>query len=902
MFYFFCTTQTAENASWHKGDLFEKLLRRYLSDSGYDVELARRKQNSLEYDITGVHRVDHRSVVGEAKAHEDTVGFPAFGAFVAKALPHLCKGSFTALFLATSALSPEAEDYAQNLGKTTPYEVTRICGAKLEQQVRSAIKLPSEDAVANAVRSLIPNQTRQHLLQTDRGVFILVLGSDAGGVFDDRFALVDASGHAVTDEAFLGFAKTHIQALQELEPVYAPTLKSIPRRTITRGLITAGGWLDYRWPAGPDFFVGRRDALDRATSLIEHSTSGLVMEVKSRSGVGKSSLLAVLKEQWEAAGHTVELHDARDVQSADDVLFLIQRFASCSPRIRSLEDVSTALSSLDGRLGSTNRAIFMVDQIESTFQIPEVFLAYEYLALSVVRGAGRISMVYARKDDLLTTHDELLVSLDRLRALSSSISLSDFDVPEAAELIRQISASAPARLSSKISEQVLEFARGFPWLLKRTMAHVVALRTSGISAQDLLSSGLHLEDLFDEELAELDEQERGYLTRIAAFLPATYVALARRFEDDPFLRGILEKLTARRLLRFSAGTYDTYNDVFKEFLIYERLPERSESQLFKLGLVPVLAAFRALGGGSIVDPKSYGAALKRGMSATYNLLRELRLAGLIARSTSSWFVPDVVRGYEHQGRLGEYVRQSVLKNRLVTELQLILERGDPFSRTQVASFLRQRFPFVQAQDHVWGQYAATFLDWMQRLELIHINESGDLLAVRKDKQAILRDLGNLTLVGRGSRGENQLFMPSREWSVFTRLCSRANRGPIPRATLGRAEGSAAEELRKLGALELDSAGEYRALMTCAQLEADVRDILNNEPYVSFWGLMISGTPWETAVERCLGFENLAVETRKAMGKKLGNWGRQFGHLPKGRMRRASPSAQQHLPAVEPVGS
>ena len=132
----------------------------------------------------------------------------------------------------------------------------------------------------------------------------------------------------------------------------------------------------------------------------------------------------------------------------------------------------------------------------------------------------------------------------------------------------------------------------------------------------------------------MDEHERGYLTRLAAVLPATYQSLARRFENDPLLRGTLEKLTSRRILRLSAGTYDTYNDVFKDFLLYERLPERSHSHMFRMGIVPVMIAFHAIGGESRVDPDSLGAKLGISLGRYYNTLRELRLAGLVARSQS----------------------------------------------------------------------------------------------------------------------------------------------------------------------------------------------------------------------------------------------------------------------------
>jgi hypothetical protein len=665
MFYFFSTEQDHTNSAHYRGLLFEDLLRQFLRASAFEVEVSRRKQNSLEYDIHGVHTVDGRGVIGEAKAHNDTVGGSDLAAFVGKALPFLCSGKpYSGLFLSTSPLSPEGEDYLRNLTSKTPYQITRICGAELERQIRERLQLPSPERVTQVSGASIPNESGQHLIHTNRGTFILVLGSGQEGAFDDRFALVASSGKLVNDQVFLTLAKGSIQALQELEAISAPvteqeTLSLIPKRYIPLGLITASDWLDYRKPASPPFFVGREECIVRTAHILNSATRGVILEIKSRSGVGKSSLLALLSSIWTQGSDLIELHDARDVHSAADVLTLVQRFTSPEGKITNFEDVPEALVSLSQQLAN-RRAAFLIDQFESTFQVPEVYYAYEYLALCIAKCPPNLALIFARKDDLLTTHDEILVSLDRLRGLAMSISLDDFSRVEASLLINRIADAYPKRLSPRILEQVLEFAQGFPWLLKRTMAHVAGMISSGVKQQELLSSGLHLEDLFEEELAELDEHERGYLTRLASVLPATYQALSRRFEDDPFLRKMLEKLTARRLLRLSAGTYDTYNDVFKEFLIYERLPERSQSQIFRTGLVPVMQAFKALGGQNRIDPEEFGRALGRPLGSTYNTLRELRLAGLVAKTPNGWIVPEVVREFEHQGRLGEYVRQSVI--------------------------------------------------------------------------------------------------------------------------------------------------------------------------------------------------------------------------------------------------
>ena len=143
--------------------------------------------------------------------------------------------------------------------------------------------------------------------------------------------------------------------------------------------------------------------------------------------------------------------------------------------------------------------------------------------------------------------------------------------------------------------------------------------------------------------------ERGYLQRLASGLPATYQSLLQRYENDPLLPKILAKLTEKRLLRLSGQTYDVYNDVFKEYIVFNRLPDSSAAFLFKIGPGAVMNAFRRLGGRHKLSVEDLSHEFKRPVGSVHNLLRELRVIGLACRSAAGWEVPQVVRQYESQG-------------------------------------------------------------------------------------------------------------------------------------------------------------------------------------------------------------------------------------------------------------
>ncbi|TOL44301.1 hypothetical protein, partial [Vibrio parahaemolyticus] len=76
-----------------------------------------------------------------------------------------------------------------------------------------------------------------------------------------------------------------------------------------------------------------------------------------------------------------------------------------------------------------------------------------------------------------------------------------------------------------------------------------------------------------------------------AKLPADFKELQVHFDEDPILVKVLDKLTASRLVRLSGSTYDTYNDVFKEYLVYEKLPEFRPLTIYRMYPSTLLSQF-----------------------------------------------------------------------------------------------------------------------------------------------------------------------------------------------------------------------------------------------------------------------------------------------------------------------
>jgi hypothetical protein len=293
-----------------------------------------------------------------------------------------------------------------------------------------------------------------------------------------------------------------------------------------------------------------------------------------------------------------------------------------------------------------------------------------------------------------------------------------------------------------------------------------------------------------------------------------------------------------------------------------------------------MKAFRALKGASVIDIVKFGKALNRSTGSTYNTLRELRLAGLVARKQDEWIVPSVVREYEFQTRLGEYVRQALIKNGAVHDFMRILEKGNALSFSDTAKFLKQHFPFVQAADHIWESYARTFWLWLQMLSFIEVKSEVASALEQTDK--LLENLGNLNLRGRGIRTKNMPFVPSRELSVLRRVLELVTRTATRSSDLSRTENIALNDLARLGAINSHADGTHSAKIPWGELERSIERRFRQSPYLKFWASLERGTPTTRALSKMLGDHGLADSTLHGYAEKLTSWGKALKIIPRRR--------------------
>lgn len=857
--------QNDKNSNYCKGVLFEKLLAEYLSNNGYLINI-RVKHSSLEYDLEGTDKTTKLKIIGEAKAYQDSISGQILSAFAGKLMGlGIMEKKVHGLFLSTSPLTPEAKEYYQTIER---FGFTCYSGEELYNRIVDTLQMPTKRQTFSKTEELGYNPLFDYILTTNYGYRKLVIASYVGTITPSVFLVFDNNLNLLSDKNML-IDYQNIKELRGLEFVCGERKSTNKNefREIQRGLMIGKDWTDYRLPAAPEFFIGRKKIISSIVDyIVKNQSESRVIQIKSRSGVGKSSMLSLLSNQLQELNCVVELHDARDIKSIVDVFSVIGRFSELTVLPQDFSQVEQHMRNM---IKDNKIYVFMVDQFESTFLQPEIFTAYETMAKILCSINQNIYFCLARKNDQLTTYDDSLISLNQLNALSKNYELKDFDKEEAKELLDRISQSSAKKISKEVLAYVLEFAQGFPWLLKRTMFHIIKL-TNHISQKQLIDTGLMLDDLFNEELDGLEEIEKEYLTKICAKLPADFHQLQMSFEEDVLLPKMLDKFTQVRILRLTGTTYDTYNDVFKEYLVYQKLPEFKYQHIFRKHPNSTMNFFVKIVNRNKFTIIQLSKSLKMSENSLANYIKECRNLGLIKKEDDYWNIPKNIKDMYIQGHLGMHIRRQVSNNELVSFVvkslsvkKLIFE--------EITDIIKRNSPYVEAADATWNLYANSLIAWLIATRIAKRDKQSNILLENNEKKDLGEILGNMINSNYGKRGRlsnRNIFLPSVSWKYYESLFLKYKSGC--REFLGEEKKAYVDIINSNNIIEIENIENLIAFK-----EVMIRNCFSIEEYRKVWNAAKDGKNILTSVAELIKSE-MTTSTLNWRAKKIINCGKALG--------------------------
>ena len=271
---------------------------------------------------------------------------------------------------------------------------------------------------------------------------------------------------------------------------------------------------------------------------------------------------------------------------------------------------------------------------------------------------------------------------------------------------------------------------------------------------------MNLSDLFDEELDELNEDEKDFLVRIVKFLPASISELDVMFEERSNMYKILQRLQDKRLIRLSGSRYDTYNDVFKEYIINGKISDFNISYLFRTSLNKSLEILKDIISRKKIHMPEYIKEINISDGTFFNQTKELKDLRLIDYYPETGVIEpneDTLTAFQNKN-LASFIRSQLRKNGIVSELISKINENDGLNYDDIKNYIIEAFPLIEANDKTWDFYTKYLIDWLANTLLIY-EKNEKYFIPEKTSQEISLLLGNLDHLessnGGGSRGRRK---------------------------------------------------------------------------------------------------------------------------------------------------
>jgi hypothetical protein len=754
--------KTKSEVADSKGHLFERLIRDLFEHLKMSVTHLNKSENGKEIDVEGVTLVAKVKFFAECKAQDDPLDTTALQKFGYKYLIKRGKDKQIKGFLFTlSQLNPKAQELWDDDLKTeysddvTCYRHDDILGLLIEHY-----ELPSPETIRHeASKDFSRNCGDTQLLCVENAnrnpqLFWAQLLMSVDDTEPSAVVIYNSKGGLVEESSVIDnvlklkpdLSTSKISCLNKSSFSIGSFDDIPPSRSVVRVRMSSS-WFDFRFPAAPEFFVGRGEQLielkEFIVSVRDRTTSTRGFLISGKSGIGKSSL-GLKARQYLQPEKVIFL--PIDSRLCDDVSFLFDAVNELLFELRELVGLRNELENmrvygLDSLISTLIDihnviakegyvAVLFFDQFEKVFEYSEVASAMRTLFLRVTEKQLSILFGFAWKSDLWSLADGFprRERDDIVREAFALPTVTQFGQEETTEILKQLEILWKARLSKLLTRQIASFSRGLPWLLKKVCAHLLEQKSQGVTETQLIETNLKLRDLFEADLAGLDDEERSLLSAIAPLLPTTLRRLSESFEIsniDQSLHRFIDKRILVKITEDTGGSigdvkYDTYSDIFREFLITGNVPIEDAYYFFTypVGAFKFFAKVKDRGKWSIEQELE---DTGKQMASVYNLTRDLRSLGLVNLNARVFTIPDNITGLDDT-EIISFLQGSLKKNRVVSLILSELNDNGSITRLRLAELLQELFPSIQAVDKTWDYYSRTTAEWLHFARLAFYNK------------------------------------------------------------------------------------------------------------------------------------------------------------------------------------
>jgi Restriction endonuclease len=865
-----------------RGHLFEQFTGRLLELYGYEEPQFQRvnvTSDGIELDLDVRHRLTgHRAIV-ECKCYSTPVKALAATSFFGKlAKERLRDKEVHGFLVVTPRLSPEADEFVREI-RESDTSLTVLTSRAIVESLRT--------------QGLIPALSREDALITDPALVVTNYGMFVAGKENDpytrtatRVHVKSASGAIPKPAIELIATSQYSEELPVIDEISPPDPISSPVDEPVIALVRGSrSDFEYQFPASPEFFVGRKPSLQAVNDALSDAPGVVVLN--SQSGWGKSSLaLRMANDTSERGGHALVI-DSRTATTRRSFVSAALRRAAIEgqdrgllalPESASWASLSTALATIAAATWMRSAPLLVFfDQFENVFRDEELTRDFRDLALLVLEAKNPLIVGFAWKTDYIGwTEDHPYRLRDEIRSVARVVNLDRFGPREVDTLMRRLERELGERLSQQLRRGLREYSQGLPWLFKKLADHLIAEVGAGATQERLLAESLNVQSLFEADLAVLNAQEQDALRFVARYAPVVATEIMDRYPAQ-IVRGLID----RRLIVQISERFDTYWDIFRDFLNTGRIPIE-DSYIIRYAPVSVSRVLQELerdGGTSNVQ--EVATRLQTSENSIWNMTRELRVLGVsLYEPNHVRLISEVWDSEDREETLRHHVTAALRRHRAYSALRTLAERSsNRVSLPLYAQTLPNAFPAVEVAPQTWHSYARAFVQWFEYAGL-----------ARFKGQSIL-------ILPDGSPGFGKLFgtrLPIRTKGVFPQepsgpcisLLVRLTDGPLRMSTLNRYERDSLRQLLALGAVKPDTTDMFCIARPDLVLEGEVSktvlmELLKKVPGGSEAVDLLTRNPAAAPAEigqifRIAHSADWKVATTQSVGKYFRSWARRAG--------------------------
>lgn len=438
-------------------------------------------------------------------------------------------------------------------------------------------------------------------------------------------------------------------------------LKVKTRQTVAK-VNSSTKWLDFL-PSNPRDFVGRSETVQEFSQYLDtiavHSDAVRVVGIKGSSGWGKSSFcLKVSNFARSKAIHSsyilpVDCRAATDFNFADLAFSRLLEDAASDgfilpifkPLHESIENPfsTNEYSALFSELRASKRSIGVIfDQFEEIIHVDDqqpLFHRLKLLSLLIDDLKAPIFIGFSWKTDGSVGTDNPGYQLwhglsDRRR----DFVIRAFNRRDSEEFITKAAAAENKRISGRNIEILIEQGNGYPWLLKKLTVRLINNSNSSTLSPGISESDI--KEILEDDLNDLGEKQRSALRYIAERAPVESYVVAEHYSEDT-----LTDLINRRLVVRTGNKVTIYWDIFREFILSNKVPVLQTTYVYALSIRKLTGAIRNIAGKKQLSYSDFAVIMGVSNATADNFIRDLWHMGVLFPHRSEYYFDVKIQNY-----------------------------------------------------------------------------------------------------------------------------------------------------------------------------------------------------------------------------------------------------------------